>query len=70
MAKQQKQPASHFDATHILANPDQDQAQELVSDLLPAAMDHLIAAFKYKAGLGPHPGEHQGPEVKDPFSMK
>ena len=48
-------------------DPENGQAQ--YDELPPEAVDHLIAAFKHKAGLGPHPGKYQGPRVKDPNSV-
>jgi hypothetical protein len=36
--------ASHFEATHIFANPDREQAQELMSELPPEAMNHFDTA--------------------------
>ena len=57
--------ATKLELGHIFANPDLDQAQELMDELPPEAVDHLIMAFAHHAGLGVHPGKYRGPEVKD-----
>lgn len=59
-----------LELSHIFANPDLDQAQDLMEELPPGALEHLIKAFAHDASLDPHPGKYQGPEVKDPFSMR
>lgn len=55
-----------LDVGHIYTNPDPEDGQAQYDELPPEAVDHMIAAFKHKAGLGPHPGKYQGPEVKNP----
>jgi hypothetical protein len=46
-------------------NPDPEDGQTQYDELLPEAVDHMVAAFMHKAGLGQHPGQYQGPEVKN-----
>ena len=57
---------ANLDVGHIFANPDPEDGQAQYDELPPEAVDHMIAAFKHKAGLGPHPGirrtEGQEPE--------
>lgn len=59
-----------LDVGHIYTNPYPEDGQAQYNELPPEAVDHLIAAFKHKAGLGPHPAKYQGPEVENPNSTK
>ena len=61
---------TNLELSHVFANSDLDQAQELWDELPPETVDHLIKAFAHHAGLGVHPGKYRGPEVKDPFLIK
>ena len=58
----------NLDVGHIYTNPDPEDSQAQYDELPPEAIDHMIAAFKHKAGLGPHPGKYKGPKVKNPNS--
>ena len=60
---------ANLELSHIFANPDLDQVQELMHELPPEAVDHLTKAFVHHAGLDPHPGKYRGLEVKDPFNQ-
>jgi hypothetical protein len=62
-------PTARLELGHIFANPNLDQAQELMDELPLRAVDHLIKAFVLHTGLGGHPGEYRGPEIKDPFNQ-
>jgi hypothetical protein len=55
-----------LDIGHIFTNPDLEDGQAQFDELPPEAIAHLIAAYKHKAGLSPHPGKYEGPEVKNP----
>jgi hypothetical protein len=59
-----------LELSHIFANPDLDQVQELIEELPPEATKRLGKVFAHNAGLGPRLGKYRGPEVKDPFSME
>jgi hypothetical protein len=54
-----------LDIGHIYTNPDPEDGQAQYDELPPEALDHLIAAFMHKVGLGPHPGRDQDPELKN-----
>ena len=58
-----------LDIGHIVTDPDPEDGQARYDQLPTEAIDHMIAAFKHKAGLGPHPGQYQGPEVKNPNAL-
>ncbi len=42
----------------------QDDDEDRQHEALPEeAKDHMWAAFKHKAGIGPHPGLYKGPPI-------
>jgi hypothetical protein len=44
---------------------EEEEEEEEEFDAMPDELkDHMWAAFTHKAGLGPHPGIYNGPEVK------
>jgi hypothetical protein len=49
-----------LDIGHIYTNPDPEDGQAQYDELPPEALDHLIAAFMHKVGLGPAPWPRSG----------
>ena len=43
-----------------------EDQQEEWEQMHPQKQAHIQAAFVHRAGLGPHPGKYEGPELREP----